>query len=894
MKLKREAFGKCIAEVAAQAGTSEDQAFGIIQTVADYGERLRKAGQENPFQKAAEGLSEQRKIEALQARSDTLRNAIIRNRILSRVDARGFENADTTLRGLLRFDPRAQTNTSIESKYHALDHSWSSSVASQLQRKGLDKVAIQGGLDKEISEVIWRLNNGEPDTSVKVSPEAQKIGEIYHQALDLVRARLNNAGAHIGDGVGHITETQWDARALQKAAGTGSTREEAFEAWRSKEEPRMAPKTFEHLTPEEGETDEEAKTRFLRSLYEATSTGVHKTYRGLVDDGAGYVSPNYQGTFNVARAASKKRVVYWNSSKDWYDHMQEFGGGDSLLNQVQRTISQGARNVSLMEGLGTNPEGNFNSIVQKLQEKYRAHPNAADFDKAVDGNFVSPGLKTELGYLTGSNNIPKNAFWADTINAAITLEAESKLGGVAVPHILSSPMTVSSELTKHGISRVNSFGDLLKAFTQFRSPEERAEIFNQAGAYTHGWRLQLNKITPRSGIPGYLSWFANNFLKLTGLPTMLDRFQSESVKASLMNNLADNTDKEFSGLHPDLQRTLKKYEIGPEEWDLLRNSSSGVVKDSSGLNYLTARAPDEIPRDQLKTLLESKRLLKPDADEATADKRIQQFRWHLSDRYLMYLNDAAERATVTPGIREQALLLRGLQPGTPEWTAAKAFAQFKAWPLAALNQIVQKEFSWSMSKTGLASNIGWLLGLSTLAGALRMSVVDAVNGRPAKDFTQPHNLLTALGQGGGIGIFGDFLFGEVNRGRDSSLSEFFGPLGEDAEAIYKSYKEFTQELNSSDTIGDSASKAFRNLAADTVHGLTTHIPYSNLVYLKGALDYLAFYHMYEAVSPGWWERTNKRMEAETGHYMAGYQPGQGVPWGIPTPIPGQPLLSQGQ
>jgi hypothetical protein len=32
-----------------------------------------------------------------------------------------------------------------------------------------------------------------------------------------------------------------------------------------------------------------------------------------------------------------------------------------------------------------------------------------------------------------------------------------------------------------------------------------------------------------------------------------------------------------------------------------------------------------------------------------------------------------------------------------------------------------------------------------------------------------------------------------------------------------------------------------------------HVPFGNLIYLKGALDYLL---IYEAISPGWWERTN--------------------------------------
>jgi hypothetical protein len=48
--------------------------------------------------------------------------------------------------------------------------------------------------------------------------------------------------------------------------------------------------------------------------------------------------------------------------------------------------------------------------------------------------------------------------------------------------------------------------------------------------------------------------------------------------------------------------------------------------------------------------------------------------------------------------------------------------------------------------------------------------------------------------------------------------------------------------------------------------------------LFGSLDYLLWYHLYEAASPGWWERTNRRMQKERGRVMTGYRPGGKIPW----------------
>jgi hypothetical protein len=58
----------------------------------------------------------------------------------------------------------------------------------------------------------------------------------------------------------------------------------------------------------------------------------------------------------------------------------------------------------------------------------------------------------------------------------------------------------------------------------------------------------------------------------------------------------------------------------------------------------------------------------------------------------------------------------------------------------------------------------------------------------------------------------------------------------------------------------------------------SHVPLANLIYLKGALDYLLWYHLFEAASPGWWERTNRRLQKKQGRTMIGYRPGGKIPY----------------
>jgi hypothetical protein len=56
-----------------------------------------------------------------------------------------------------------------------------------------------------------------------------------------------------------------------------------------------------------------------------------------------------------------------------------------------------------------------------------------------------------------------------------------------------------------------------------------------------------------------------------------------------------------------------------------------------------------------------------------------------------------------------------------------------------------------------------------------MAVNDALVGNPQRDFRNPMTLLAALAQGGGLGIYGDFLFGEVSRMGAGLVSTAGGP-----------------------------------------------------------------------------------------------------------------------
>jgi hypothetical protein len=112
----------------------------------------------------------------------------------------------------------------------------------------------------------------------------------------------------------------------------------------------------------------------------------------------------------------------------------------------------------------------------------------------------------------------------------------------------------------------------------------------------------------------------------------------------------------------------------------------------------------------------------------------------------------------------------------------------------------------------------------------------------------------------------------VSRMGAGLVSTAAGPVASDADRLIRMSQRFREDLK------DQPGKAMTHLWPDLAHFAVGHIPFANLIYLKGALDYLLWYHLYEAASPGWWERTNRRLQKERGRVMTGYRPGGRIPW----------------
>lgn len=872
MKLNASSFQACIDKIAARGAITNAEATDLLQMVADHAERMRRTGQGDAAVAAAAKLASDLKAAAKEKKADALRNAAVRARLRTAVtDNGGAANAFKTLRSFMHFEYGADRNDSAESLWHGLSRSWIGTAGNKLRTLGYAAAARSGLIDGEIAEARWRATGGAPDETIKISKVAQAISDILGPPLEEARQRLNSVGANIAQAHYFVAHTNWDARALRRVAGPGQSPEMAFEAWWARARPWMHESTFRDVEPKTGQSQADAEKDFGRGVFFNRLTGVDLSDVGFsgpgMAEGTDFVPQAFEGTRNIARSLSQHRMVYWKDSKSWLEHMREFGGGGSLLSQVMHTLDSSARSYALMFKFGSNPAGNLNQVIEDTVKQYRN----IDADAVRKLQTQTPQLQNTMGRLDGTLNAPVNADRQRLLDSMMTLEATMHLGGVSLTHLTAAPFTLASELAHHGISHWEAIGKIVKTIFTPASDAEKRAILAEVGGYTHGLHASLHSAMqrPDSGLPGYIAWRASQFMQLTGLPYFIDKLQADGVKGMLMANLGHQVEKGFADLEPHVKAMLGRYGINEPGWDLIRNAPDPVSID--GIRHVTPgdvmRIPDETMTGYLR-----------DIGGATTETALGRARWQLADRLLMYLNDASERATVTPGVRERGLVLGEARPGSWNYAFRRFGMQFKMWPLAAYHQLFMNNLASSLSKTELAQNLGWMLALSTAGGALRMSINDAVNGRPQRNYLNPVTALAAFAQGGGLGIYGDFFFGEVNRMGNGIVQTAGGPIIGDADRLLQIYNRFREDVQEG-----KGGKALNHAMPDLVRFASGHVPFGNLIYLKGALDYLLWYHLYEAISPGWWERTNRRLQKEQGRTMVGYTPGGKIPY-VPPPF----------
>ncbi len=657
--------------------------------------------------------------------------------------------------------------------------------------------SITPEMEADLARELARLNGAQvpatPDPTIRAAAETVAAMQA------LIRRDMNDAGAWVGTLEGRVTRTTHDARRMQQAG---------FEAWRDAILPRLDARTWADADIDG--TDAASVQRFLQNVYNNLVSGNHHV-TGRDADPLGSAA----GPGSLARKLSEDRVLHFRGPDEWLAYNRQFGT-QGLVAAIVGEAEAGARAVGLMRVWGPNPESAFRQDAQRLADRLRDAGRLEDsreIREAASRGFLSRQWAT----VTGAADIPGSTSIASTAAAWRALETITSLGGVTLSSI-PDLATAASTLRHEGIPYFRALGNQVAALLPGYNNPVRTEVARRVGAGLNGLLGGLHhRFGYDTGVPGSVARATDVFFRLNLQNWWVDA-QERGVAAILSSHVGENLARGWGEMDAGLRVSLQRYGVTEADWQAMRGAE--LLRGPDGEAHFT-----------------------PDMVDGVARQRIG-----------AWFSSTLDGALTKPGLYERSILLQGQAPGTAAGEALRFFSQFKSYPLSFVTRHLTRE----MYRQGQA-DFGGLAGLiagTTLLGYAAMTLKDYAAGRNPRDPQDAEGwaklFMRAMQQGGGLGIYGDFLFGDYNRFGGGLTSSLLGPTAGTVDQVARLFG----------TIRDQATGSDRGNIPAQLLGLSREVLPTNLFYSKLILDHLVIYQLQEAVDPGYTRRLQRRVERE--------------------------------
>ncbi len=821
-------------QAAAKAAGRELNEEEMVELVGDLQARIKQLqstdgmlGLEEAAMRAADEMGNQVKLAAVIEKRNALLNARRRLEAVGYIRSTWSDRPDLGLESFLVGTnvARAGARRSVAAEQKQLSQAYIAGFLNDMEKAELLPFLTRGDNDADIADALWRLGTGRSVDGL--SKPAVDIATIMQKYQTATRTDANRAGAFIRDLPGYIVRQSHDPYKLERAG---------FARWRDEISGFLDERTFEGVTD---------RNEFLLAAYNGLVSGVH--LKASTPEPTGFKGPR-----NLAKKVSAERVLHFKDGLSWHQYNKAYGTG-SLREAFLGGLDQAGQNTGLMRRLGTNPESNWEAILDELQRDL--------MDKPVELRRFQTDrrgwLKTRFAEVDGTARLAVNQQAARVASNIRALQSMAKLGGAVISAVTDLPVA-ASEMRYQGKGMLLSMGTLIGGMVKGRKPAEQREILSSLGVFFDNVRGDVvSKFSADDSLGGKMSGLQQKFFKLNGLTWWTDTMRSTAA-LMMSHHLAYNRALNWDQMNPDLRRTLELFDFDAGRWDLVRGTGA---KLADGREYMTTQGLDEIPEADLAAYLTSK-------GRTANTAAVAELREELGAQLRSYITDRASYAVIEPDARTRAIMRRGTQPGTVAGELLRFVGQFKAFPVAILQksfgrelygrgytpsaytegagrELIQALRNGNGEKLGIAQLLLW----TTLFGYGAMTAKDLLKGREPRPADDAKTWVAAMLQGGALGIYGDFIFGEANRFGGGLIGSLAGPTAGAVEGL----ADVLYRVRDGD---DAAAAAVRFGIQQT--------PFLNLFYARAALDYLVLYSVQEALNPGSLRRTERRIEKENG------------------------------
>lgn len=466
-----------------------------------------------------------------------------------------------------------------------------------------------------------------------------------------------------------------------------------------------------------------------------------KAYDRIVTNGLIDLSPADAGVSQGKKLGNRHqehRYLAFKDGQSWLDYNDRFGEPD-IFHSMTGHLDGMAHDIALMEILGPNPDLTYRALRTMARQGGLEGLNLATLDALY--NVVARKADDTA-----------SVFWADIGSGLRNWVSAARLGGAA----LSSLSDISFVQQTALWTGMNGLSVFRREVANLAS-HERRKVGVLMGLGAEAWvtrALAANRFTEITG-NGISAKVADFVMRASGLSAMTDA-NKKAFGMELFAFFAEHRRTPFSDLPAPFRAELDRHGFTAVDW---RDLGQTPTLSYEGVHFLSM--------DNL-----MKRTDLPEARKVDLANKVGDMQAELS----LF-------AVPEPDARARAITTAGKARGTPAGEAVRFMMQFKSFPVSViLSHMYRGAY---MESTG--TKLGYLASLivgTTALGVVAMQAKELAKGRdPRPMFDDPRQFANALGagflQGGGAGIYGDFLYTSlfgVNQYGRGIVDTAMGPI----------------------------------------------------------------------------------------------------------------------
>lgn len=563
-----------------------------------------------------------------------------------------------------------------------------------------------------------------------------------------------------------------------------------------------------------------------------------EVYKTMTTDGANKIDPTaFRGQGRaIGNQLDNHRFLHYADADKWLAMHETYGDGN-VFDTFVRHIDTMSHRIALVQTFGPNPEmasKNMHALVRKYSAELSPREQADA--QAVMKNKFEPMFET----IMRENPMDPHSTMGALVTGSANILTSAQLGAASLLAIPGDFVQSAAVRALNGMGMWDGMHFYMKSIATDRAFMDK--ISAQSG-FVHDEVVMSTYATTRfTGVatvgPAITRRISDSVMRLS-LMSGHTRSARWATQAEFMGLLHRSRDTAFEEL--PFQRVMDRYGITKDEWDVMRKN-----------------VPEWNPRKDV-SFMRPIDILKSDVPNAQG----------LYRKFQGMIFEESRKMVPEATIEGATMLKDTTRPDTLVGSLLYSFAMYKNFPVS-FNMIYGR---LGMTSPSVKGRIGFYAGLGaamTMVGAMGIQMRELSKGREPL----PMNTLAFLGKamlaGGGMSVYGDFLFNGINQfGRgpqDVAAGPIVGAVGDTAQLVLGDAFTFANALGSLDDKGANKTP----FLAKAVEYARRYTPGSSVWWARLALEREVFDRLQELADPKAYSKRAKRAQKQKRDYGNDY------------------------